>query len=439
MNKRLLLAVLIGASVLGCMQQKESKKLVEEANIQPPDSTMIAEENINVDNYGLPIDNLEVEEYSIQRNESLYLILDKFDFSDKEIYSITQKAHQFVDLGALKPGQKYRVYASADSSGAAISKLVWQKNPIDYVVFDWKRDSFQIYKAARPLTSKTVVASGEINSSLFEAISDADASPLLAHKMAEIFAWQIDFFGLRDGDQFNVLYQKQLIDGKVYGVGDILAAEFIHRGEEYRAYWFSKGNFEGYFNEHGESVQKVLLKTPFKFSQRISSHFSHNRFHPILKKRMPHYGIDYAAPYGTPVLAVGDGVVTEAQYRGANGNIVKINHNSTYRTAYLHLKGFASGIHRGASVKQGEIIGYVGNTGRSTGTHLDYRIYRNDNPINPLTIDLPSSDAIPDSLMKEFEQVRNAFDRQLYRNFVRNGTQAPVEKRSITMHASPEE
>ncbi len=435
MHKRLLLAVLIGALVLGCKQQKESKKIVEKVQVQLPDSSIVAEEN--VDAFGLPIENLQVEEFRIQRNESLYLILDKFDFSDEEIYSITKKARQFVDLKALRPGQKYRVYASADS-GTAISKLVWQRNPIDYVVFDWKRDSFQIYKAARPLTSKTVIASGEITSSLFEAIGEADASPLLAHKMAEIFAWQIDFFGLRDGDQFNVLYQKQFIDGEFYGVGDVLAAEFIHRGEEYRAYRFLEDDFEGYFNEHGESVQKVLLKSPFKFSQRISSHFSHNRFHPILKKSMPHYGIDYAAPSGTPVLAVGDGVVTEAQYRGANGNIVKIRHNSTYRTAYLHLKGFASGIHRGASVKQGQIIGYVGNTGRSTGTHLDYRIYQNDNPINPLTIDLPSSDAIPDSLMREFEQVRDALDRQLYRNFVRNETHAPVEKRSITMHASPE-
>jgi murein DD-endopeptidase MepM/ murein hydrolase activator NlpD len=158
-------------------------------------------------------------------------------------------------------------------------------------------------------------------------------------------------------------------------------------------------------------VEKALLKAPFKFSQRVSSHFSHSRYHPILKKRMPHYGVDYAAPRGTPVLAVGDGVVTEARYRGANGNIVKINHNASYRTAYLHLQGFASGIQRGAKVAQGQIIGYVGSTGRSTGSHLDYRLYKNDRAVNPLTVDLPSSEAVPDSLMDDFKKVRDTLEQ----------------------------
>lgn len=435
MQKRLLLAVFIGILMLGCKQEQQVN-LVEKSPIPPPDSATF--DNEHVDDFGLRIDSLHVDEYSVQRNESLYLILDKFNLSDEEIYSITQQAQKLVNISALKPGQKYRVYASADSS-EAISTLVWQPNQIDYVVFDLNREPFQIYKASRPLTSKTVIASGEINSSLFKSINAAGAHPLLAHKMAEIFAWQIDFFRLHEGDYFNVLYQKQFIDGEFYSIGDVLVAEFTHRGETFRAYRFTHGDFEGYFNENGKSVQKVLLKTPFKFNQRISSHFSHSRFHPILKKRMPHYGVDYAAPYGTPVLAVGDGVVTEAQYRGANGNIVKINHNSTYRTAYLHLEGFASGIRLGATVNQGQIIGYVGNTGRSTGPHLDYRIYKNNHPVNPLTIDLPSSDEVPDSLMRAFQRVKDSFDLQLNRNFVKDenpyGTSG---NRSISMHSAAE-
>jgi murein DD-endopeptidase MepM/ murein hydrolase activator NlpD len=291
--------------------------------------------------------------------------------------------------------------------------LVWQPNPIDYVVFDWKRDSLQIFKAARPLTSERATATGTIENSLYQTMNEQNTSPLLAYRMASIFAWQINFFGLREGDSYKVLYNKQYIDDEYYSIGDILAAEFEHRGQTFKAYQFSKGGVSGYFTEDGSSVQKALLKAPFKFSQRVSSGFSHNRMHPILNKRMPHYGIDYAAPYGTPVLSVGDGTVTEAQYRGANGNIVKITHNSTYRTAYLHLRGFAHGIRPGAEVSQGQIIGYVGSTGRSTGAHLDYRLYRNNRPVNPLSVELPSSDAVPDSLMADFRTVRDSLNARL--------------------------
>ena len=349
----------------------------------------------------------------MQRNESLYLILDKLDFNPQEIYAITQEARSFVDLDHLKPGQPYRTYLASSDSSNSLAKLVWQPNPIDYVVFNWQRDSLQIFKAAQPIANKLASASGTIDNSLYQTISEEDTSPLLANRMANIFAWQINFFGLRDGDSYRVLYNKQFINDEYYSIGDVLAAEFSHRGETYKAYKFSRGNTNGYFTETGQSVQKALLKAPFKFSQRISSGFSHNRMHPILKKRMPHLGIDFAAPYGTPVLSVGDGTVTEAQYRGANGNIIKITHNSTYRTAYLHLKGFAHGIRPGSNVDQGQIIGYVGSTGRSTGPHLDYRLYRNNRPVNPLTVELPSSDAIPDSLMDEFAAVRDSLDVRL--------------------------
>jgi murein DD-endopeptidase MepM/ murein hydrolase activator NlpD len=414
MRKIIIVGILAGSLLWGCqpVQKKEfgAKKNDTEKSEQPaPELTH------TYDDFGLKIDSLNVKDQKVKRNESLYLILDKYDFSPQQIYSITQQADDIMDLRGIRPGQRYRTYASADSSGELV-KMVWQPNPIDYVVFNWQHDSLEVFKASRPLTSKIAVKSGKIEHSLYQTVSDVKASPLLAHKMADIFAWQINFFGLRQGDSFNVLYEKLYIDGEYYGIGDILAAEFTHRGETYRAYKFTQDNISGYFTDTGKSVQKALLKAPFKFSQRVSSRFSHNRMHPILKKRMPHYGVDFAAPYGTPVLSVGDGTVTEAQYRGANGNIVKITHNSTYRTAYLHLKGFARGIRRGAKVEQGQVIGYVGSTGRSTGPHLDYRLYRNGHPVNPLTVDLPSSDSVPDSLMAAFKQVRDSLDHRLKEN-----------------------
>ncbi len=377
------------------------------------------------DKFGIPTDSVEVQDYIVKRNESLYLILDKFDFSPQEIYSITQEAGDIIDFNQIKPGQKYRAYISADST-KDVSHILLQNNPLEYVVLDWQQDSLQIYKAARPLTSKTVAAYGKIENSLYQTISSQGGSRLLANRMANIFAWQINFFGLRPGDSFKVLYEKHFIGDNYYGIGDVKVAKFTHRGEIYRAYKFEHEGVDGYFTEDGESVQKALLQAPFKFSQRVSSNFSRSRYHPILKKRVPHTGVDYAAPPGTPILAVGDGTVTEARYRGANGNIVKITHNSTYRTAYLHLRGFARGIRPGVKVEQGEVIGYVGSTGRATGPHLHYSLYKNDRPVNSRTVDLPSSEAVPDSLMGVFAGVRDSLDRQLEANIDTTQESGPV-------------
>jgi murein DD-endopeptidase MepM/ murein hydrolase activator NlpD len=395
----------------GCISEHENrtpKQPVEPISAIP--DTVIS--SPTVDKFGIPIDSIEVQDHIVKRNESLYLILDKFDFSPLEIHSITQKVNDFIKFNQIKPGQKYRAYVSDDST-KDVSHILLQKNPLDYVVLDWQEDSLQVYQASRPLNSRTVAASGTINNSLYQTISSKGGSQLLANRMANIFAWQINFFGLRPGDSYKVLYEKQFIDDNYYGISDIKAAEFTHRGESYKAYKFSRGDVQGFFNENGESVQKALLQAPFKFSQRVSSNFSRSRYHPILKKNVPHYGVDYAAPPGTPVLSVGDGTVTEARYRGANGNIVKVTHNSAYRTAYLHLRGFAKGIKRGANVKQGQVIGYVGSTGRATGPHLHYSLYKNDRPVNSRTVDLPSSESVPDSLMDVFAEVRDSLNRQL--------------------------
>ena len=421
MQKLFVFGVLLGAIIWGCHPGDTQSEASKKTAVNKKDTVVTH----TFDSFGLKIDSVEVQEHTIKRNESLYTILDSYNFSPQEIYGVTEQAQKFIDFDDFKPGQTYRTYSYPDNANS-ITKMVWQPNPVDYVVFNWQDDSLAIYEATRPVTNTTTSVSGTIDNSLYQTINNNDASPLLAYKLAEIFAWQINFFGLREGDSFNVLYNKQFVNNEYYGIGEVLAAEFTHRGETYRAYKFNEAETDGYFTETGKSVQKALLKAPFKFSQRISSHFSHSRYHPILKKRMPHYGVDYAAPYGTPVLSVGDGTVTEAQYRGANGNIIKITHNGTYRTAYLHLKGFANGIHPGADVEQGQVIGYVGNTGRSTGTHLDYRLYRNNRPVNPLTVELPSSDSVPDSLMREFKQVRDSLNRQLFANPDTTSSKDPV-------------
>ena len=283
-----------------------------------------------------------------------------------------------------------------------INRFILHLNLVDYIVYDWSND-VNVFKGAKEIEKVQVVTDGVIISSLYEALLVNGDNPILGNKLSDIFGWQVDFFNLQPNDSYSLIYEQQYVEGEPFGIGEIIAANFSHNGTDYDAYYFETHERSGYFNQFGESIQKALLKAPFKYSQRISSGYSHSRFHPVLKKRMPHYGIDYAAPLGTPVISVGDGVVIEARYRGANGNIIKIKHNSTYTTAYLHLNGFAQGIRPGTKVKQGQTIGYVGRTGRVTGVHLDYRIYKNNQPVNPLNIEIPSSEALKDEDLASFK------------------------------------
>ncbi|WP_372635666.1 peptidoglycan DD-metalloendopeptidase family protein [Fodinibius sp.] len=415
---RILLSGIVAGFILcGCTGQSPDTPPLAKASTSTSTSqkdTVNTEtvEPTELDAFGFRIKDVEVEERTIERNESLYLILDKLEFSPRQIFSISNKAEKVVDLKSMRPGQRYHIYSESDTLSFP-DRIIWQKNEMEYVVFDWQQDSLEIYQAVRPLHTETTVTSGTIDNSLYQTISTNGGSPLLAQKLSKIFAWQVDFFSLRSGDRFKTLYENRYIDDEFYGVGDVLAAQLEHRGKLFRAYYFSKGETEGFFTEEGESVQRALLKAPFEYDHRISSPFSRNRMHPTLNRRRPHNGVDYAAPYGTPVLSTGDGVVTEARYRGASGNIVQVKHNRTYRTAYLHLKGFAKGVRPGTHVEQGQVIGYVGSTGRSTGPHLHYEIKRNNSPVNPLTMDLPSSESIPENLMADFNEVREAYDRQL--------------------------
>ncbi|MCW9707339.1 M23 family metallopeptidase [Fodinibius salsisoli] len=416
MPRTLLLGAFALCALISCTHnssQQKSQSLTAKPTPVSKDTTA-TEPLDSLDAFGLEVDKFEVDEYTIQRNESLYLILDNLDFSPQEIYSISEEAKNIIDPKKMKPGQPYYTYSKGGSdSSAALAHLVWQPNSMEYVVFDWQQDSLEIYKAARPLFTQTAVTTGEIENSLYQTISHNGGSPMLAHKLSTVFAWQIDFFSIRSGDTFKTLYEERYVDDQFFGVGDLLAAQIKHRGKMFRAYYFSKGDFEGYYTEEGESVQRALLKAPFEYDHRISSPFSKNRMHPTLNRRRPHNGVDYAAPSGTPILSTGQGVVQRAGYYGGAGNMVEIKHNKTYETTYMHMRAFADGVHPGAHVEQGQVIGYVGTTGRSTGPHLHYEVSRNRKAINPLTMDLPSSESIPDSLMADFEQVRDTLDEQL--------------------------
>jgi len=352
------------------------------------------------DEYGFEIEEYDFETYRVQRNESLYIILRRHNLSPAQIHQIQQTSQGKANLSRIVPGQTYRIYYKDDEAVA----FVWQPSATRYVTVGWE-DEYYVEPGEVPVRTVLSEASGVIERSLYESIV-ADGSPTsLGAALANVFAWQVDFFLLREGDHFKVVYEQRYAGDQFIGIGDIKAAEFQHRGRVYNAYHFENDERRGYFDEEGNSLEKALLMAPFRYSQRVSSGFSHNRFHPILRENRPHYGTDYAAPTGTPVLAVGDGVVTEAQRRGGNGNIVQIRHNSTYRSAYLHLNGFASGIRAGTRVEQGQVIGYVGQTGLATGPHLCYRLYVNEQPVNSRRVDLPASESLEEEFLPELERI----------------------------------
>ena len=227
--------------------------------------------------------------------------------------------------------------------------------------------------------------------------------PNLAIGLSDIFAWTVDFFGLQKGDSFKVIYEELYIDDKLLGTGRIYAAQFNRTGSAITAIPFIQDGKESYFDTDGNSLRKAFLKAPLQFS-RISSRFSSSRMHPILRIRRPHFGVDYAAPVGTPVHSIGDGRVTSATNENGAGRMVRIQHNSVYATAYLHLSRFGEGIAPGAFVKQGDIIGYVGSSGLSTGPHLDFRFYMNGSPVDPLKVEAPPVEPVSEENLARFEK-----------------------------------
>lgn len=406
-SKRALLLVLCTVSVTACgfFQPKMGN--------DPVIDTITSSEIIpspGKDYYGFLREKVRVEEAKVKRNESLYVILRSLDVSPQQIYEIQNASKDVFRANRLKPNQKYFTYLDEDS-GAPL-RLILHESAVDYVIFDWSED-IKVVRGQKEVRKEIATASGEISSSLYETLVSQDVNILVANRLSEIFAWQIDFFRIYPGDKFNIVYEKQFVGDKSYGIGRILGAEFTHQSRTYDAFYYETEESAGFYDSEGKSVQKALLKAPFTYSQRISSGFSHNRFHPVLKRNIPHYGVDYAAPLNTPVISVGDGEVIEAQYRGANGNIVKIKHNGTYTTAYLHLNGFGKGIKKGVRVKQGQVIGYVGRTGRVTGVHLDYRIYKNNQPVNPLRIELPPSKGISQDLLDVYQAFISPLKLQL--------------------------
>jgi len=340
--------------------------------------------------YGIPVDHYEVSYGNVKRNEFLAEILYPLGFSDQEIYKISLLPDSLIDERKIKPGNKYAWFSPTDSlhSGAS-SYFVYEKDALNYVVVGIDGDSIWARNGQKPIEHRVKHASGTIETSLWESMQGIDANPMLSVELSEIFAWTIDFFGVQKGDMYKVIYEESYVDSQSVGIHSILGAWFYHNDHDFWAVPFIQDSVRSFFDEEGNSLRKAFLKAPLRFS-RISSGFSNSRYHPVLKIRRPHHGVDYAAPTGTPVHTIGDGRITKVGYqKRGGGNYVKIKHNSVYSTTYMHLHRFGKGIKQGVYVKQGDVIGYVGATGLATGPHLDFRFYKNGSAVNPLKVEAP--------------------------------------------------
>ena len=368
---------------------------------EPENSQVVEAEPVHNYRWGICIDSLDIIDGIIGRNELLSTILYRHNVSSQTIYYLEKEAEKSWSVRKMQAGKPYHIIRDRDSVATA-RFFVYDINKVDYAVYSLS-DSIYSYTGSIPVDTIDNYISGSIQSSLWNAMIEQGAAPDLAGMLADIYSWTIDFFGIQKNDSFSVYYQEMYADSIRVATGNILAANFITSGSNHYAFRYIYHNERGeYFDQNGTSLRRAFLKAPLSYS-RISSKFSNARVHPVTKVVRAHHGVDYAAPSGTPVYSVGDGVViTKGWDSKGGGNYLKIKHNSTYTTEYMHLRGFASGINQGTHVSQGQLIGYVGMTGVATGPHLDYRVFKNGTAIDPLRMDLPAVDPITPQDMPQY-------------------------------------
>jgi murein DD-endopeptidase MepM/ murein hydrolase activator NlpD len=360
--------------------------------------------------YGMVVNDHVVIEDKVKRNQFLADILKEHNVPVSLINKVSALPRDVFDVRKIVPNKKYTVIFSPDSVPTARA-FVYEPNPIDYVVL-WFGEGLTVDACKREVTIVEKTITGVITSSLSHTINEMGISHELTNKFVDIFAWQVDFQRLQRGDQFKLVYEEMQVEGQSIGIRQINGIYFNHFGNGYYAIPFDQGNGLDYFDEEGNSLRKALLKYPIEFT-RISSRYSGNRFHPVLKVSRPHLGTDFAAPEGTPIRSVGDGVVEEAQYKSNNGNYVKIRHNATYTTQYLHMSRIAPDIRPGVRVRQGQWIGNVGSTGLATGPHVCYRFWKNGVQVDALRVELPPSEPVMDTYRDSFLQKKDEVIRQL--------------------------
>jgi murein DD-endopeptidase MepM/ murein hydrolase activator NlpD len=393
---RLVCLIVVCNFILSCADDKAKTSIQQFATVEK------VKENFE---FGYNLDDFIVKRDTIKSGDSFGEILERNHIGYPKIFQIAEKAKDTFDIRRLQTGKPYTLLCAKDSLETPTT-FIYQPNKVDYVVIDFK-DSIQAYLGKKPIKYVEREASGTIaqGMGISMVLEEKGLSQVLAYKMAnEIYAWTIDFNRLQPGDRFKVIYTDKYIDDTTYaGVHDVKGVYFEHKNEPFYAFQFETDSAKGiidYFSENAKNLRRAFLKSPLKFG-RVSSRYNLNRRIAYYGyKRRPHKGTDFAAPVGTEILATANGTVTESTRRGGNGKYVKIRHNSTYETQYLHMK--AQKVKKGDYVKQGDVIGWIGMTGNTGGPHVCYRFWKNGRQVDPFKEKLPEAKPISDNLKAKF-------------------------------------
>ena len=388
---------------LVCFACKQTVQPLEEEEINL--DTIAIDSLTHTYQFGVCVDSIDIIKHLIRNGDNPASIFNKLGFSALKADSISKASADVLDPTKLRAGMYYYTLSPIDAP-ELIQYIAFAKTQTDYAVIDLTGDSIHAYSFSKPISYRRRYTEGVLTSSLWNAIKSRGDDPYLAIKISDVYAWQIDFFDIKDGDAFQVIYHEAYVDDTTaLGISSIEGAIFTHQGKDYVAIPFAQDSLPEFFDEVGNSLRKEFLKAPLDFF-RITSRFSNSRFHPVLKRYRAHHGVDYAAPTGTPVRSIGDGTVVEKGFESGGGNYLKVKHNSVYTTSYMHLSRFAKGIQVGSHVRQGQEIGYVGATGLATGPHLDFRVYKNGSPIDPLKMEAPPAKPITPAYRDSFMVVK---------------------------------
>jgi murein DD-endopeptidase MepM/ murein hydrolase activator NlpD len=346
---------------------------------------------------------LNHQSYVIKKNSSVHQSLMEAGIDSQIIYEIVKNSKPIFNLRHIQPGTRYTVSRTSDNK---IRRVSFEINPLTRLEVNYSDDTWTSDITEVETTTKLVHFSGSIKDSLWSSAVEQHLSPEVIVDFAEVFGWQVDFNReVRAGDQWNFTVEKLFAEGRAVGWGPIVYAEYQNKETTHKAYFYKNkaANTRGYFDENGNSLRKVFLKSPIKFG-RITSGFSRRRFHPIQRRYKAHNGVDYGAPRGTPIRAIGNGRVIKLGRFGGSGNMIVLDHVAGYQTKYLHLSRFQKGVRNGSQVLQGQTIGYVGSTGFSTGPHLHFEMSKHNQIIDPLKVNLPTANPIPPSVLSSYKE-----------------------------------